>query len=103
MAGLDPAIYSSHESVVKVVSLGILDEDKIDFPGARPMLHIPLTLDRRANVVVALSPNQTFKAVLLGETIRYTFSMGNTGLRYSNLMREICFRNGGTFIALQDL
>ena len=75
MAGLDPAIYSSHESVVKVVPLGILDEDKIDFPGARPMLHIPLTLDRRANVVVALSPNQTFKAVLLGETIRYTFSM----------------------------
>lgn len=36
-------------------------------------------------------------------TIRYTFSMGNTGLRYSNLMREICYRNGGTFIALQDL
>ena len=39
------------------------------------MLHIPLTLDRRANVVVALSPNQTFKAILLRETIRYTFSM----------------------------
>ena len=36
-------------------------------------------------------------------TIRYTFSMGNTGLRYSNLMREICYRNGGTFIAIQDL
>jgi len=36
-------------------------------------------------------------------TIRYTFSMGNTGLRYSNLMREICYRNGGAFIALQDL
>src|SRR5690242_19070256 len=75
MVGLDPAIYSSHESVVRVVPLGILDRDKIDFPGARPMLHISLTLDRRANVVVALSPNQTFKAVLLGETIRYTFSM----------------------------
>jgi len=75
MAGLDPAIYSSHELVVKVVPFGILDEDKIDFPGARPMLHIPLTLDRRANVVVVLSPNQTLNAVLLGETIRYTFSM----------------------------
>lgn len=58
-----------------VVPLGILDQDKIDFLGARPMLHISLTLDRRANVVVALSPNQTFKAVLLGETIRHTFSM----------------------------
>jgi|HubBroStandDraft_3_1064219.scaffolds.fasta_scaffold333020_2 hypothetical protein len=39
------------------------------------MLHIPLKLDRRANVVAALSPNQTFKAVLLREKIRYTFSM----------------------------
>jgi hypothetical protein len=39
------------------------------------MLYIHLTLDRRANVVVALNPNQTFKAVLLGETIRCTFSM----------------------------
>ena len=47
------------------------------------MLHIPLTLDRRANVVVALSPNHTFKAALLGETIRYTFSM------FPNTAREI--------------
>ena len=36
-------------------------------------------------------------------TIRYTFSMGNTGLRLANLMREVCFEHGGTFIALQDL
>ena len=36
-------------------------------------------------------------------TIRYTFSMGNTGLRYANLMREVCYIHGGTFIALQDL
>lgn len=36
-------------------------------------------------------------------TIRYTFSMGNTGLRLANLMREVCYAHGGTFIALQDL
>jgi hypothetical protein len=36
-------------------------------------------------------------------TIRYTFSMGNTGLRLANLMREVCYEHGGTFIALQDL
>jgi hypothetical protein len=36
-------------------------------------------------------------------TIRYTFSMGNTGLRLANLMREVCYIHGGTFIALQDL
>lgn len=36
-------------------------------------------------------------------TIRYNFSMGNTGLKFANLMREICFQHGGAFIALQDL
>jgi len=36
-------------------------------------------------------------------TIRYTFSMGNTGLKFANLMRTVCYQHGGTFIALQDL
>jgi hypothetical protein len=36
-------------------------------------------------------------------TIRYQFSMGNTGLRYANLMRTVCYLHGGAFIALQDL
>ena len=42
-------------------------------------------------------------AVLFPTTIRYTFSMGNTGLRLANLMREVCYVHGGTLIALQDL
>jgi len=42
-------------------------------------------------------------AVGFPTTIRYTFSMGNTGLKFSNLMREVCYRHGGAFIALQDL
>jgi hypothetical protein len=36
-------------------------------------------------------------------TIRYQFSMGNTGLRFANLMRTVCYTHGGCFIALQDL
>lgn len=36
-------------------------------------------------------------------TIRYSFSMGNTGLKYANLMRTITYIHGGAFIALQDL
>lgn len=36
-------------------------------------------------------------------TIRYTFSMGNTGLKFANLMRTVCYQHGGCFIALQDL
>jgi hypothetical protein len=36
-------------------------------------------------------------------TIRYTFSMGNTGLKYANLMRTVTYIHGGAFIALQDL
>lgn len=36
-------------------------------------------------------------------TIRYTFSMGNTGLKFANLMRSVCYIHGGAFIALQDL
>jgi hypothetical protein len=42
-------------------------------------------------------------AVGFPTTIRYTFSMGNTGLKFANLMREVCYRHGGAFIALQDL
>jgi hypothetical protein len=36
-------------------------------------------------------------------TIRFEFSMGNTGLKLANLMREVCYEHGGAFIALQDL
>jgi hypothetical protein len=36
-------------------------------------------------------------------TIRYQFSMGNTGLRFANLMRTVTYLHGGAFIALQDL
>ena len=36
-------------------------------------------------------------------TIRYTFSMGQTGVKFANLMRTVTYMHGGAFIALQDL
>jgi hypothetical protein len=45
----------------------------------------------------------TINAVGFPTTIRYQFSMGNTGLRFANLMRTITYLHGGAFIALQDL
>jgi hypothetical protein len=45
----------------------------------------------------------TINAVGFPTTIRYQFSMGNTGLRFANLMRAVTYLHGGAFIALQDL
>jgi hypothetical protein len=45
----------------------------------------------------------TINAIGFPTTINYEFSMGNTGLRFANLMREVCYEHGGAFIALQDL
>jgi hypothetical protein len=45
----------------------------------------------------------TINAIGFPTTIQFTFSMGNTGLKFANLMREVTYRHGGAFIALQDL
>jgi hypothetical protein len=45
----------------------------------------------------------TISAVGFPTTIRYPFSMGNTGLRFANLMRILTYEHGGSFIALPDL
>jgi len=36
-------------------------------------------------------------------SIRMGFSMGNTGVKLANLMREITYQHGGTFIALREV
>lgn len=35
--------------------------------------------------------------------VKMGFSMGNTGVKYANLMREACYQHGGAFIALQEI
>ncbi|MBI4621761.1 MAG: VWA domain-containing protein [Verrucomicrobia bacterium] len=45
----------------------------------------------------------TISAIGFPTTIRYQFSMGNTGLRFANLMRLLTYDHDGTFVALPDL
>jgi beta-lactamase regulating signal transducer with metallopeptidase domain len=45
----------------------------------------------------------TISAVGFPTTIRYQFSMGNTGLRFANLMRMLTADHDGAFIALPEL
>ncbi len=35
--------------------------------------------------------------------VKMGFSMGNTGVKYANLMREVTHQHGGAFIALQEI
>lgn len=35
--------------------------------------------------------------------VKMGFSMANTGVKYANLMREICYQHGGAFIALREI
>jgi hypothetical protein len=63
------------ESVVEVIPLGILCQDEIDFPSARPMLQVLLTLDRSSNVLMVLGPDETPQPVFFGEAIHDTLVM----------------------------
>ena len=42
-------------------------------------------------------------AILFPTSIKMGFSMGNTGVKLANLMREVTYQHGGGLIALQDL
>ena len=68
----------------------------------------------RASVILrrvdALNPRDsngrravTLSAIGFPTTIRYQFSMGNTGLRFANLMRQLTHEHGGSFVALPEL
>lgn len=70
----------------------------------------PDPADRVINTLEQLNPADengnrrvVINAIGFPTTIRYQFSMGNTGLRYANLMRTMTYLHGGAFIALQDL
>jgi hypothetical protein len=70
----------------------------------------PDPADKVINTLEQLNPADqngnrrvVINAIGFPTTIRYQFSMGNTGLRYANLMRTVTYLHGGAFIALQDL
>ena len=58
---------------------------------------------RQLNPATPTGPRVTINAIAIPTTIRYQFSMRNTGLKFSALMRELTHENGGVFVALPDL
>jgi hypothetical protein len=64
------------------------------------------TVLRRMNELNPIGEDGTrpvvINAIGFPNVIRYGFSMGQTGLKYANLMRELTFEHGGAFIALND-
>lgn len=55
----------------------------------------PRSKDGKRRVVI--------NAIGFPTAVRMGFSMGNTGVKYANLMREVTYQHGGAFIALQDV
>lgn len=45
----------------------------------------------------------TISALGFPTAVKMGFSMANTGVKYANLIREVCYQHGGAFIALQDI
>ena len=59
----------SGKLVVKLSPIGVGFFYQFQLPGASPILDLFLTLDRLADVVVHLEPNECVHAMLLGEPI----------------------------------
>src|SRR5215472_10017537 len=72
MAGLVPAIHESDEPIVKVIPAWISREDQTHFPPSRPVFHVLLALDRRADIGMAFRECEPFESVPLCETVNRT-------------------------------
>ena len=68
MAGLVPAIHVlSIEAVVQVLPIRVHGEDQPDFPGSRPVLHVPFALNGTSYRLVVRTPHETRHALSRGE------------------------------------
>jgi hypothetical protein len=72
MAGLVPAIHESGDPIVKIIPARIAREDQTHFPPSRPVFHVLLALDRRADVGMAFREYEPFEAVSLCEALGHT-------------------------------
>jgi len=69
MAGLVPAIHESDEPIVKVSPAWISREDQTYFPPSRPVFHVLLALDRRADIGMAFREFEPFESVPFCEAL----------------------------------
>ena len=87
MAGLVPAIHVlSDDGFIKIVPVGVIDNDLPDFPGARPMFDIVLALNSGSDIVENLKVNEALYSVLFGKT----FDRSRAMLKYatSKIVRD---------------
>lgn len=68
------------QRLIEIAPIRVHAVDEADLPGAGPVLHGRLALDRDTDVVVPLVPDEAREAVLLGEP-------GMTPSRYSHARR----------------
>ena len=81
--GLTRPSRGSGESFEEIVPFRVPRDDKVHFPGERPMLDVLLALDSGANVLVVFCPNQPFEPISYCETFNFSFPM------FLNAAREI--------------
>jgi hypothetical protein len=72
MAGLVPATHESDEPIVKVIPARITREDQTHFPPSRPVFHVLLALDRRADIGMAFREHEPFESLSLCEALSHT-------------------------------
>jgi len=63
------------QRLVEIVPVRVHGVDEAHLPGAGPVLHGFLALDRRADVVVPFVPDERFQAVLLREALDQALAM----------------------------
>jgi hypothetical protein len=70
-----PRLTSSNECFVQIIPLGIHCVDEPHLPGARPMLHRLLALNRITDAVEAFVPDEHLETMFFAETFNDTFSV----------------------------
>jgi hypothetical protein len=72
MAGLVPAIHESDEPIVKVIPARITRQDQKHFPPSRPVFHVLLALDHRADIGMAFREYPSLESVPPCEALSHT-------------------------------
>src|SRR5271163_1960000 len=73
--GLSRPSTSSGQAVVEILPCRVLSEYQTNFPGPRPVFHVPFALDGCADGLVMLEKDEPLEAISLCEPVGHTFAM----------------------------